>query len=390
MASKTKTIELDPKFLIPTNENKDPKNRKSRKAKPNHVTTSTPSSKTNTNTNAMRSSTVGQSQVKQQFLQRIQAFKKYKQQSEQAKLKIDTSIKNTPESPTVTKYNSSVDLLKEVAQRRAAKKKRKEERRLKRETMRRMTTAQAPSSSSSSSQPGVTLTIHEKPITVETELPISLQELPIAFNKTAFTVEADTPRMEIQTPEPVPVPEPEPKPEITPEVLVQEKAPEPLETNRIEQITSLPPAPPYSNLKNSSKLPTYRNWLTRKNLANVTSAATADTLNVNVNDVSSRKRTVRTLKKYRLGKHANGTVSVLIKNADTRERVKSECDELKTKPILEVKNYLRSKYLLKIGSDIPDEIAREMYENAIMTGEVTNKSRDNLFHNFFSTKEDDA
>jgi hypothetical protein len=135
--------------------------------------------------------------------------------------------------------------------------------------------------------------------------------------------------------------------------------------------------------------------LTRKNLANVTNAATAEAVNVNVNanDVSStsttRKRTVRTLKKYRLGKHANGTVSVLIKNADTRERVKSECDELKTKPILEVKNYLRSKYLLKIGSDIPDEIAREMYENAIMTGEVTNKSRDNLFHNFFSTKEDD-
>lgn len=384
MASKTKTIELDPKFLIPTNENKDPKNRKSRKAKPNHVTTPTPSSKNSTNSNAMRSSTVGQSQVKQQFLQRIQAFKKYKQQSEQAKLKIDTSIKNTPESPTATKYNSSVDLLHEVAQRRAAKKKRKEERRLKRETMRRMTTAQAPSSS----QPGVTLTIHEKPITVETELPISLQELPIAFNKTAFTVEADTPRIEIQTPEPEPVP----TPEVTPEVLVQEKAPEPLETNRIEPITSLPPAPPYSNLKNSSKLPTYRNWLTRKNLANVTNDTTADTVNVNVNvnNVSSRKRTVRTLKKYRLGKHANGTVSVLIKNADTRERVKSECDELKTKPILEVKNYLRSKYLLKIGSDIPDEIAREMYENAIMTGEVTNKSRDNLFHNFFSTKEDDA
>jgi hypothetical protein len=98
------------------------------------------------------------------------------------------------------------------------------------------------------------------------------------------------------------------------------------------------------------------------------------------------KRFVKTLKKYKLGKHANGKVSILIKNAQTRKRVQQEHDNLKTQPILEVKNYLRGKNLLKIGSLIPDDVARELYEAAILTGDVRNQSSDTLMHNFF-TKE---
>ena len=79
-------------------------------------------------------------------------------------------------------------------------------------------------------------------------------------------------------------------------------------------------------------------------------------------------------------------VSVLIKNAQTRKRVQDEHANLKAQPILEVKNYLRGKNLLKIGSLIPDDVARELYEAAILTGDVCNKSKDTLMHNFF-TKE---
>ena len=96
-----------------------------------------------------------------------------------------------------------------------------------------------------------------------------------------------------------------------------------------------------------------------------------------------RKKITRTLK-YKLGKHANGTVSVLIKNAQTRRKVQTEHALLKQKSILEIKNFLRSKNLLKAGSEAPSDVLRHIYEQSILAGQIENKAKDTLIHNYFN------
>ena len=56
------------------------------------------------------------------------------------------------------------------------------------------------------------------------------------------------------------------------------------------------------------------------------------------------------------------------------------------KSIADIKVYLRSKNLLKVGSDGPNDVLRQLYENAILAGDVTNKSKDTLIHNYFNDK----
>jgi len=99
--------------------------------------------------------------------------------------------------------------------------------------------------------------------------------------------------------------------------------------------------------------------------------------------VRKRKRITRTLK-YKLGKHANGKVSVLIKNSQTRRKVQTEQSLLKQKSILDIKNYLRSKNLLKVGSNAPNDVLRHLYEQSILAGQIENKAKDTLIHNYFN------
>ena len=96
-----------------------------------------------------------------------------------------------------------------------------------------------------------------------------------------------------------------------------------------------------------------------------------------------RKRITRTLK-YKLGKHANGKVSVLIKNSQTRRKIQTEQALLKQKSILDIKNHLRSNNLLKAGSNAPSDVLRHLYEQSILAGQIENKAKDTLIHNYFN------
>jgi hypothetical protein len=96
-----------------------------------------------------------------------------------------------------------------------------------------------------------------------------------------------------------------------------------------------------------------------------------------------RKRITRTLK-YKLGKHANGKVSVLIKNSQTRRKVQTEQSLLKQKSILDIKNHLRSNNLLKAGSTAPSDVLRHLYEQSILAGQIENKAKETLIHNYFN------
>ena len=176
-------------------------------------------------------------------------------------------------------------------------------------------------------------------------------------------------------------------------------------------------APVYSNLKNGTK-PTYRQYhnKTQKNYGNnnnikplihiepekvsadaiipsapapIVHAPNVHAPNVHAPNVHAptrfKKKITRTLK-YSLGKHKNRKVSVLIKNAKTRRKVQTEQALLKQKTIPDIKNYLRSKNLLKVGSEVPNDVLRQMYENAILAGDISNKSKDTLIHNYFNDK----
>jgi hypothetical protein len=98
-----------------------------------------------------------------------------------------------------------------------------------------------------------------------------------------------------------------------------------------------------------------------------------------------RKKITRTLK-YKLGKHANGKVSVLIKNNQTRRKVQTEHAQLKLKSIIDIKNHLRSNNLLKVGSEAPNDVLRHLYEQSILAGQIENKAKDTLIHNYFNTE----
>jgi hypothetical protein len=196
------------------------------------------------------------------------------------------------------------------------------------------------------------------------------------------------------------------------------------------------PAPPYSNLKKGGSKPTYRTWLrnTQKNkpvinvpavlpsisildtepeensnkeergdkiIAPSVPAPSVTTPSVPAPSVTTpsvpapapppykpsfapkRKRITRTLK-YKLGKHNDGTVSVLIKNSHTRRKIQNEQSLLKQKSILDIKNYLRKNNLLKVGTQAPNDVLRHLYEQSILAGQVENKSKENLIHNYFN------
>lgn len=171
--------------------------------------------------------------------------------------------------------------------------------------------------------------------------------------------------------------------------------------------------PPYSSIKNGSR-PTYKEMLKSSELPKSVNSM-PDTIGDTIGDTTEpvtetnaipraslkgteeikeqvmtkrpqppRKRMITKTYKYILGKNGRN-VSVLLKDSKTRKMVKKECYQLSNTPIHEIKQYLRKKNLLKIGSNATDDVIKKIYEQAILTGEVRNMSKDTLIHNFMKT-----
>ena len=90
-------------------------------------------------------------------------------------------------------------------------------------------------------------------------------------------------------------------------------------------------------------------------------------------------------RKFKLGKQKN-KISVLIKDRKTRKRVQDEHSQLKQNDINKIKQYLKKQNLLKAGSSAPNDVLKQMYEQSILSGDITNRNENNLVHNFLSSK----
>ena len=96
-------------------------------------------------------------------------------------------------------------------------------------------------------------------------------------------------------------------------------------------------------------------------------------------------------KKYNLGRApGSNVVGVLIKNNETRRQVQQEHGLLRRESIVEIRKYLHEHGLLKVGSDAPPDVLRNMYENAKLTGDVSNVNKHVLLHNFLKSDDNPA
>jgi len=203
---------------------------------------------------------------------------------------------------------------------------------------------------------------------------------------------------------------------------------------KINLVNTQSKQPPYSCLKGGSR-PTFRQWqktlktpITIKNEKEKESISINNTLenkeqtlnnNLNNNDIIQRKQLLEKIKilhnknennerinknknknvikikrktktiKHRVGKIKNNTgkyVSFLLKNRETRKKINTEKNLLSRKRIPEMKQYLRQKNLIKVGSSAPDSIIREMYVNSILTGDLNNENEENLIHNYINER----
>ena len=103
---------------------------------------------------------------------------------------------------------------------------------------------------------------------------------------------------------------------------------------------------------------------------------------IEVKNLPKIHRHTRTYK-YKLGKSKkNNNIGVFIKNRSTLKNIKRDFKQLQNVDITEVKKYLRLHNLIKVGTSAPNDVLRELYEKAVLSGNINNNNSENLLYNF--------
>ena len=96
------------------------------------------------------------------------------------------------------------------------------------------------------------------------------------------------------------------------------------------------------------------------------------------------KQIPKTLKQYTSFGKKNNTVRVLIKDKITYAKIDKDIKKLDKHSMTDIRTYLREKKLYKVGSTAPDDVLREIYKNAQLTGNVENKNDETMVHNYLN------
>ena len=122
-------------------------------------------------------------------------------------------------------------------------------------------------------------------------------------------------------------------------------------------------------------------------LSNINSFSNKNLSEIIKNDIEhipKLRRITRTYK-YKLGKKNDRRhIGLLIKNRETQKKIKQEVSQLKHKDIQSIKNYLREKNIIKLGSQAPNDVLRKLYEDSILSGEITIVNNNNLVYNYLN------
>jgi hypothetical protein len=365
----------------------------------------------------------GPSTLRKALLGKIRDFQKKEQENNKIEFQVKNNTQNVEEIKDFNnEFNKSLDFLQELSKRHnnsiKSKKEQKKENKIKNKTLKQALNGVRPN--------------------INLELPSDLLEptkIPITTSITTSIPSINaTPLTSVQIiPQQMPQIIPQQMPQIIPQQISQiipqqipqiipqtianpitESKKDKIETNKdlLDKkeliINNIKEPPPYSNLKGGNK-PSYKEWnrqTQKKGKPQMHPSITIEDKKdeqIKKTDRAKRldelrkkykqnhKNTVKQLVrvktrtiKYNLGNNGK-TVGILIKNRQTRKKIKDEHDLLKKKTLADVKDYLREKNLIKAGTMAPTDVLRTLYEQSILTGDVTNKSKDNLLHNFIST-----
>ena len=66
------------------------------------------------------------------------------------------------------------------------------------------------------------------------------------------------------------------------------------------------------------------------------------------------------------------------------EKIDNEINLLRKHELSKIKDYLRDRGLIKIGSNAPENVLRETYENAYLCGNINNNNKDVMLHNYLN------
>ena len=159
--------------------------------------------------------------------------------------------------------------------------------------------------------------------------------------------------------------------------------------------------PPYTNLKYGSTKPSFREW--KKQIDSTTSildkvkehSQREDKLSklrkefqqspIQINKPKkAHKYKSKTVKITETFGKRNKKVSVYVKSKQDKDVIDQERKTLKKHTIPKIKTYLKSHNLLKTGTYAPNDVLREIYECAYLSGDIHNDNKEVLVHNFLT------